>query len=99
MNDPAYPSRRRFLTTAGQGLMAASISSQLAGNLLAAPDPPPGAQPADRKLGWAIVGIGRLSQNQLLPALTKTTHSRLAALVSGHPDKAAATAKQYGLDE
>src|SRR5437762_3923259 len=62
------------------------------------------AQPAlssavgDRQLGWAVVGLGKLSQDEILPALQKTKSARLAALVSGHPDKAAGLAKQYSLD-
>src|SRR5438046_8239934 len=52
----------------------------------------------DRKLGWALVGLGRLSQAELLPALTKTKSARLAGLVSGHPDKAAKLAAKYSLD-
>jgi predicted dehydrogenase len=52
----------------------------------------------DRKLGWALVGLGNLSQHEILPALTKTKSARLAGLVSGHPDKAATLAAKYSLD-
>src|SRR5204863_4755331 len=37
------------------------------------------------------------SLNEILPALTRTAACRLAALVSGHPDKAKRVAAQYGL--
>jgi predicted dehydrogenase len=52
-----------------------------------------------KKLGIALVGIGKLTQTQLLPALKKTRACRLAALVSGHPDKARAVAAENGLPE
>lgn len=53
--------------------------------------------PDDQKLGVAIVGIGKLSQGQLIPGLRKAYGVKLAALVSGHPDKAAEWAKKEGL--
>jgi glucose-fructose oxidoreductase len=52
-----------------------------------------------RPVGVAVVGIGGLTQGEILPALTKTAGCRLAALVSGHPDKARRVAAQYGLPE
>jgi predicted dehydrogenase len=52
-----------------------------------------------RPVGVAVVGIGGLTQGEILPALTKTAGCRLVALVSGHPDKARRVAAQYGLPE
>ena len=46
-------------------------------------------------VGFAIVGLGKLSQGQLLPGLTRTKNARLAALVSGDPAKAARLSAQY----
>ena len=46
------------------------------------PDPP------GRKLGWAIVGLGSLAINQILPAFARCEKSKVMAFVSGHPDKA-----------
>jgi predicted dehydrogenase len=57
------------------------------------------AAPPARPVGVALVGLGGLSQHEILPALTKSTHCRLAGLVSGHPDKAKRLATQYGLAE
>ncbi|GAA4777937.1 Gfo/Idh/MocA family oxidoreductase [Stakelama sediminis] len=48
-------------------------------------------------LGIALVGIGLLTEGQLLPGLTRTKGVHLAALVSGHPEKAQRYADQYGL--
>ena len=54
----------------------------------------------NRKLGVALVGLGSLSEHQIAPALaSKTQHCKLTGLVSGHPDKAKAWAKQYGVPE
>jgi glucose-fructose oxidoreductase len=55
------------------------------------------ALPDDQKLGIAIVGLGRLSLTQLIPGLKHATGVKLAAVVSGHPDKAARVAAENGL--
>ncbi len=60
--------------------------------------PDPNAEP-DQRIGYAIVGLGRLSLNQILPALTASKYSRVVALVSGDPDKAKKIARQYGVRE
>jgi predicted dehydrogenase len=39
-------------------------------------------------VGFAVVGLGKLSQGQIIPGLRNTRNARLTALVSGHPDKA-----------
>jgi len=88
----ASVSRRRFLQQAGAGLVAAPA---LAGVAAAqrVPDPP------GRKLGWAIVGLGSLAINQILPAFARCEKSKVTALVSGHPDKAKKLALRYGVAE
>jgi predicted dehydrogenase len=60
----------------------------------------PAQQPAaeGKKVGWAVVGLGRLAQNQILPAFSKCRSSRVTALVSGDPAKAARLAAQYGVN-
>jgi len=90
---PIFPTRRNVLRAAGGGILAASLgvpawslAQQAAGAA------------GDRKLGFAIVGIGSLSMNQILPALAKTRHCYAAAIVSGHPDKAKAQAEKHGID-
>ncbi len=52
-----------------------------------------------RPVGFALVGLGKLAQTQLVPALRKTTTARLTALVSGHPDKARRIASDNGVPE
>ena len=51
------------------------------------------------KLGFAVVGLGKLSLGEIIPALRTTANCRLAALVSGHPDKARRVAAENGLPE
>jgi predicted dehydrogenase len=100
MSDPRDKkdlTRRRFLAKSGQGLVATNAAL---GTLLAAraeaqqvPEPP------GKKLGWAIVGLGSLSINQILPAFAKSEKSQVVALVSGHPDKAQKLAARYGVKD
>src|SRR5258706_12471331 len=86
--------RRGFLVKAGQGLVVARALGALATSASAqtVPDPP------GRKAGWAIVGLGSLAINQILPAFAKCEKSRVVALVSGHPEKARKLAARYGVD-
>ncbi len=86
--------RRGFLTKAGQGLAVANLT----GAFLAKASADTVAQPPAKKLGWAIVGLGSLSINQILPAFAKCEKSRVVALVSGHRDKAERLALRYGVD-
>ena len=87
-------SRRGFIEKLGQGLLAANVAGALlkdASAELVVPDPP------GKKLGWAIVGLGSLSINQILPAFAKCERSKVVALVSGHPDKANKLALRHGV--
>jgi len=88
--------RRNFMKKTGQGLLAAGAFESLlkpASSQLHVPDPP------GKKLGWAIVGLGSLSINQILPAFAKCEKSKVVAFVSGHPDKANKLALRYGVDK
>lgn len=55
----------------------------------------PGEPP--KKLGYAIVGLGKLALGEVLPAFGLTKRCRPAALVSGDLDKARAIADNYGV--
>jgi predicted dehydrogenase len=46
------------------------------------------AQGSDTGVGFAVVGLGKLSLGQIVPGFRNCRSARLAALVSGHPDKA-----------
>jgi predicted dehydrogenase len=56
-------------------------------------------EPSDEKIGFAIVGIGRLSLDQILPAFGKTKFCKPVALVSGDRQKALKVAAQYGIKD
>src|SRR6266550_9336126 len=86
--------RRGFMTKMGGSLVLADVAGGLlkkAEAQLVVPDPP------GKKLGWAIVGLGSLSINQILPAFSQCEKSKVVALVSGHPDKANKLALRYGV--
>jgi predicted dehydrogenase len=54
------------------------------------------AQSSTRKIGYAVIGLGRIA-GHFLPAALSTTNSRITGLVSGHRDKADGIAAQYGV--
>jgi predicted dehydrogenase len=89
---PNRVSRRGFLRQAGAG----ALVSHVAGGAAAAQRVP---EPPGRKLGWAIVGLGSLAINQILPAFAKCETSKVTALVSGSPEKAQKLALRYGVPE
>jgi glucose-fructose oxidoreductase len=53
----------------------------------------------DRKVGYAVVGLGNYALGQIIPNLARCRHSRLAALVSGDPAKARKVAAEHNLPE
>jgi len=86
--------RRGFIAKAGQGLLATNVAGSLlkdANAQLRVPDPP------GKKMGWAIVGLGSLAINEILPAFYECEKSKVVAFVSGHPDKAHKLALRYGV--
>jgi predicted dehydrogenase len=93
VRDKRELTRRGFLGKAGQGLAAASALGSMATRAFGQQVP----EPPGRKLGWAVVGLGSLAINQILPAFAKCEKSKVVALVSGHPDKAAKLAARYGV--
>ena len=54
-------------------------------------------QESGRKIGFAMVGLGRISMQHLAPSLKTSTKARVTALVSGHRDKAEKMAAEYGI--
>jgi predicted dehydrogenase len=55
--------------------------------------------PHDKRIGYALVGLGKLSQGELLPAFAQCKKSKLVALVSGDQEKAKTLAARYNVDE
>ncbi|GGL31868.1 Gfo/Idh/MocA family protein [Caulobacter rhizosphaerae] len=77
-------SRRSLLGAAGAAAALAPAGARAAG-------------PETDKVGFAIVGLGKLSLGQLIPGLKVAKGAKLAAVVSGHPDKARRVAAENGL--
>ncbi|MFH5806513.1 Gfo/Idh/MocA family protein [Alienimonas sp. DA493] len=84
--------RRRFLQTGLAASATLSAAASLSPRLFAAGQD-------TKKLGYALVGLGRLSTGQLAPALQKTEHAKLAAVVSGTPSKREEWRKKYDLGD
>ncbi|WP_345814509.1 Gfo/Idh/MocA family oxidoreductase [Paraburkholderia sp. PREW-6R] len=59
--------------------------------------PPPAPTPPAQRVGFAVVGLGRLALEEILPAFQQSLHARVVALVSSSPQKAAVVAAQYGV--
>ena len=81
-------SRRDFIAT-----------SAMLGGALAAGSIPAFAQTQKKKLGWALCGLGGLSENQIAPALQKANFSRLAGVITDTPAKASKWKTKYGLKD
>lgn len=61
--------------------------------------PTPSPLRPNKRVGFAIVGLGRLALNQVLPAIAKCKYAKVVALVSGDSAKAKKVAYQYGIPE
>ncbi|GAB3331960.1 Gfo/Idh/MocA family oxidoreductase [Larkinella ripae] len=57
----------------------------------------PAPLPDDQRVGYAIVGLGHLSLDEILPAFGQCRKSKVMALVSGSPEKMRKAAQQYGI--
>ena len=57
------------------------------------------AQSPKKKLGWALCGLGGLSENQIAPALQKASLSHLAGVITDTPAKAGKWKSRYGLKD
>ena len=73
--------------------------SRLAGTALASQFMPAlhAQTPQDHTIGYAMVGLGRISMGHFMPGLKDAQQSRLTGLVSGHRDKAEKNAAEYGV--
>ncbi len=64
------------------------------------PEEEPGPfQPVDKRVGFAVVGLGRLSLDEILPAFATSKLCKVVALVSGDQEKARKIAQQYGIKD
>lgn len=51
-----------------------------------------------KKVRYAVVGLGDISQEAMLPGIAHTGNSELVALVTGDAEKASGVGKQYGVE-
>lgn len=90
---------RRSFVGLGAACAAAGAARRLAGIVSAHSATDDLDHRQQRPLGVAIVGLGSLSTNQIGPALTKTLHCKLAAIVTGTPAKASRWKAMYNLPD
>ncbi|MCG3122250.1 MAG: Glucose--fructose oxidoreductase [Phycisphaerales bacterium] len=57
------------------------------------PGPPP------KKIKLALVGLGKLMVDEVLPALGQSQRCEVTALVTGNPEKGRAIARHFGIDD
>jgi len=74
--------RREFTWLIGAGIASESL--------------PAFARPGERRVGYCIVGLGRIASH-FMPAIVASHKAKITGLVSGHRDKAERIASQYGV--
>jgi predicted dehydrogenase len=84
------PSRRRFMTWTAAAAAAPFISTRVTCAL---------AQASRPRIGFALCGLGGLSEHQIAPALLKTEHCRLAGIITDTPEKARKWQTQYRIPD
>ncbi len=87
MNAPPF-SRRDFLKTA----MLATAGLPFAAKNSFAAEP-------ERKIGFALCGLGGLSTGQIAPALQQTKFCKLTGIITGSPEKAKRWQARYNLPD
>jgi predicted dehydrogenase len=101
--------RRTFIWRAARGAAAATIGPQLirfapaqepSGSETAAPQSVDASEPwpIEKRAGFALVGLGRLSIQELIPAFRVSKKAKLTALVSSDPAKAQKLAQENGVN-
>ena len=94
--DRKHVSRRTFLQGASATLAASSLTSITPAEAQVPAIKLPA--PAAKQVGFALVGLGSLAINQLMPAFARCRYAKLVGFVSGRPDKAKQLAQMYGVD-
>src|SRR5690242_19559231 len=72
------------------GIGGASISAAACGSMQSNPN---------KKVGYAIVGLGYYATRIIMPEFANCSRSRLTALVCGTPEKLARFGEEYGIPE
>src|SRR6185369_12023921 len=86
---PHRVSRRQFIGQVSAGAALMSLPLHLRGE----------SAPSERKLGVALVGLGKYSAGQLGPALKVTQNCRLVGVVTGSREKGQKWAQEHGFAE
>ena len=97
------PSRRSFLKQAGSAVALGAFAGEAFTGAIHAETAIPQAEndssnpssTGGKKIGYCIVGLGRISMNQFMPGVKISKDSKIVALVSGHRDKAERIADEY----
>jgi predicted dehydrogenase len=99
---------RRSLLAAGGALLGSSLAAQAQeqpalppARLTGRPQPQLDREPPEemaRRVGWAIVGLGKLALREITRAFGAARSSRLVSLVSGDRVKAEAVAAREGVE-
>jgi predicted dehydrogenase len=99
--------RRSFISTAAGGSFALSLAPRLLRFAAAqeqtggSPTPQSAERsepwPNEKRVGFALVGLGHLSTAQLIPAFRVSKKAKLTGLVSGDPVKAQRLAQENGV--
>ena len=82
---PNGMSRREFARMTALGLASQAVPGAL-------------GQAAGRKVGYCVIGLGRIADH-FMRGVRDSTTSQITGLVSGHRDKALRIAMQYGVPE
>ena len=54
--------------------------------------------PADRKIGYAVVGLGAIAKSSVLPAFKNCKHAKLVAVIGRDKKKAEPLGKKFGVE-
>ena len=94
---------RRQIISSGIGILGVGMAGIITRNSPAIAQPaykptkePP--MPDEKKLGWAVVGLGKFATQQIIPSFAQCKRSTLVALVSGDRNKAESYARQYNVN-
>lgn len=93
-------SRRKFLSTLAMATVAAhgiTVLDSCNNESESEKQETMEKQKAQKKLGIALVGLGKYAGGQLAPALQETKHCYLAGIVTGTPEKADEWEKKYDI--
>jgi predicted dehydrogenase len=96
------PSRRSFLKHAGSAVAFGVFAGKALTGAMGAETAMPQAaanssSTGGKKIGYCVVGLGRISMNQFMPGVKISKDSKIVALVSGHRDKAERIADEYNV--